>query len=90
MKIDEDLIHEQLENFRDELCFYVRDSDITEEHKEHILSITRKLKGIVAVCKKEQEERDNEHYAEQKAQIARIEYASTRVIERYGHDFLNL
>ena len=57
MKIDEDLIHEQLENLRDELAFYVRDSVISEEHKEHILSITRKLKGIVAICKKEQEER---------------------------------
>lgn len=58
MKIDEDLIHEQLENLRDQLAFYVRDSDITEEHKEHLLSIIRKLKGIVAICKKEQEERD--------------------------------
>lgn len=58
MKIDEDLIHEQLENLRDELCFYVRDSYISEEHQEHLLSITRKLKGIVAICKKEQEERD--------------------------------
>ena len=74
MKIDEDLIHEQLENLRDELCFYVRDSDITEEHKEHILSITRKLKGIVAICKKEQEERDNEYYAENDDRLAKFDF----------------
>lgn len=86
MKIDEDLIHEQLENLRNELAFHIRDYIISEEHKEHLLSIIRKLKGIVAICKKEQEVRDDERLMFDD-RIGRIDYDWKPLIGRHDSAF---
>lgn len=74
MKIDEDLIHEQLENLRDEIALMFQDIKISKEQYGQLSTIKRKLKGIVAICKKEQEERDNDHRIMFDDRIAKFDF----------------
>lgn len=62
MKLDEDLVYEQVENMRDELCRYLKSNLTGEEtfrHYENIMKICHSR--LISQMKTEQLERDSSH-----------------------------
>lgn len=59
MKIDEDLIYGQTEQIRDQLIHYIQICELDDKTNLFIRDISKKLKDLVKVVKREQEERDS-------------------------------